>query len=162
MAKSTAQKTKATTAKRGNTESTPKKGAKSANGAKSATSAKSAPKATRPAPAKTQGERKPAAGIAPGEKGPKKVAKPLKSQGDKIEDPSRSKPMSMRDLLEARQRSRQGPTWPDADPHNHRARETLEPSSAEKSSEKAHAAEAKNMDPTERDRRSKHEPRGVR
>src|SRR6185295_17401769 len=128
MAKSTAQKTKATPAKRGTAESTPKKGAKGAT------------KAARPAPAKTRGERKPAAGIAPGEKGPKKVAKPLKNQGDKIEDPSRSKPMSMRDLLEARQRSRQGPSWPDADPHNHRARETLEPSSAEKASEKAHAA----------------------
>jgi len=122
-----------------------------------------AKKTARPAPVKSKGDRKPAPAIAPGEQGPKKVAKPVKNQGDKIEEPARSKPMSMRDLLEARQaRVRQGPSWPDADPHNHRATENAEPPADEQASEKAHEAEAKNMDPTQRDRRSKHQPRGPR
>jgi hypothetical protein len=71
--------------------------------------------------------------------------------------------MSMRELLEAKQRRvRQGPSWPDANPHNHRATENLDLPAGDAASIEAAATEEKNMDPTERDRRSKHEARGVR
>lgn len=137
MAK-TAARTKATTAKRSDAKTTRKPAART--------------------PAKPKREKKPAPAIAPGETGPKKVAK-----SKPVEKPKASKPMSMRDLLEARQaRVRQGPAWPDADPHNHRATENLAPSAAEKASNEAHAAEGRNMDPEERDRRTRKEPRGPR
>lgn len=77
--------------------------------------------------------------------------------------PTRAKALSTtRKLLEEKQRrAKAGPSWPHADPHMHRARETLEEPAAEHAREAAKADEQKNMDPTQRDRRSKHEPRGV-
>ena len=112
-------------------------------------------------PAKPKDEKKPAPAIAPGEKGPKKVAKSKTVEKPKaVEKP---KPMSMRDLLEARQRRvKQGPGWPDADPHNHRATENLDLPPGDEARIAEKADEQKNMDPTERDRRSKHQPRGPR
>ena len=165
MAKSTKAKTESTQKRPNAARAAPATRSKSAK-----------PKAAKAAPpAKGKGEKKPAPAIAPGEKGPRKVAKPVKDQGDKIAEPrkaarakpqktsSEHRPLNMRELLEAKQRRvRQGPAWPDANPHNHRVQETLDESPGQQASEKAAAAEAKNMDPTERDRRSKHEARGVR
>jgi hypothetical protein len=70
---------------------------------------------------------------------------------------------TIRALVEAKkQRARQPPPWPGADPHQHRAHEAQERSAEESARVEEKRAKDDRVEPEQQAQRDKHEAKGVR
>jgi len=160
--RASAKRATRTTTGRSAAKATPAKSSRSSDTGKARRASRVAPVKKAAPPAKSrQPERKPEAAKP---RAAKPAAKPASKPDVKQKPVSRDQALAtIRALVEAKkQKARQPPPWPGADPHQHRAHEALDPPPGEEARAKSEIEEREQSDPEERIGHRKGGFRGVR